>query len=320
MTDTVVVGNTEELLDAVEDEQGAVVPGVESEQQQEQEPGQEPQTAEEKAELEGAADDAEREAIRERRRQERQDKKKYRQEKEDSYKREIDALRRQVAEMNEWKNTVEHRRVQSGIGQIDKALKDSYDAIEVAKQAIREATDTQNGQALVDAQELYYIARKRTEDLTSIKQRVSQQQQARPQQNIDPMVIKQAQGWMENKSWYDPAGKDPDSRIALTIDNTMAEEGWDPRSPEYWNELDERLKKYLPHRYAASYNASNNSSGRRSPTGGSSQGRSSSGNSEYRLSPERVRAMKEAGMWDDPSKRSRMIKRYMEQDKESKGN
>ena len=105
-----------------------------------------------------------------------------------------------------------------------------------------------------------------------------------------------------------------------SIDNTMAEEGWDPRSPEYWSELDERLKKYLPHRYAASYNASNNSSGRRSPTGGSSQGRSSSGNSEYRLSPERVRAMKEAGMWDDPSKRSRMIKRYMEQDKESKGN
>jgi hypothetical protein len=264
--------------------------------------------------------DEERERIRERRRQERADKKRYRQEKEDSYKREIDSLRRQLAEVNEWKNTVEHRRVQSGIGQLDKAIKDANDAVEVAKQAIREATDTHNGAALVDAQELYYAARKRSEDLGRFKQQVAQRMQQAPQQNIDPRVVNNAQNWMQNKEWYDPVGKDPDSKVVLTVDNTLAEEGWDPRSPEYWEELDVRLKKYLPHRFTNSkqstYNEGSTSS-RRVPTGGSGQGRSGGG-SEYRLSPERVRAMKEAGMWDDPDKRKKMIQRYMELDKQNR--
>jgi len=265
--------------------------------------------------------DEEREAIRARRRKERADKKKFRAEKEDSYKREIASLSRQVAEMNEWKNTVEQRRVHSGVAQLDKALKDSQDAIEVAKRAIKEATDTQNGAALVDAQELYYAARKRTEDLSRVKQQITQQNQRSPKQNVDPAVITHAQGWMKDKGWYDPTGRDPDSRITLTIDNSLAEEGWDPRTPEYWEELDTRLKKYLPHRYNSGYTAPQGDEKRSTPpTGGSSQTRSGSGNSNYTLSPERVRAMKEAGMWDDPEKRKSMIRRYMEQDRKTQSN
>lgn len=279
-------------------------------------------TVEEQHEEDNAESDEERERIRERRRQERQDKKKYRQEKEESYKREIDSLRRQVSEMNEWKNTVETRRVHSGIGQVDRAIKEANDAIQVARDAIREATETQNGAALVDAQELYYAARKRAEDLGQFKQRVVQQMQQRPQQNIDQAVVRHAQGWMQGKEWYDPTGKNPDSRVALTIDNTLAEEGWDPRTPEYWEELDNRLQKYLPHRFTngkgSNYNEQNGSS-RRLPTGGSGQGKSSQGSSgTYTLSPDRVRAMKEAGMWDDPDKRKKMIKRYMDQDKQNR--
>lgn len=273
-------------------------------------------TEEQKAEEADAETDEERQAIRERRRNERQQKKQYRRDKEDSYKREIEALKNQLREVNEWKNTVESRRVTSGIAQIDRAIKDAHDAVEVAKQAIREATETQNGAALVDAQELYYAARKRAEDLSSFKQRAVSQMQQRPQQNIDPMVVKHAQDWMSSKEWYDPTGRDPDSRIALTIDNQLAEEGWDPRAPEYWQELDERLKKYLPHRMSSNYTA-DNSSKRRSITSGSSQSGSTRSNAgEYRLSPERVRAMKDAGMWEDPEKRKRMIKRYMEIDKQ----
>jgi len=257
--------------------------------------------------------EAEREAIRERRRQERQNKKKFRAEKEDSYKREIEGLRRQLDEVNEWKNTVETRRVHSGMAQLDKALKDSTDAIEIAKQAIREATNSGNGDALVDAQELYYAARKRAEDLGRVKQQFSQRQSAPPQQNIDPRIANQAKAWMENKPWYNPAGKDPDSRIALTVDNSLAEEGWDPRTPEYWEELDTRLKKYLPHRYSLTDSRRETT---RPPTGGSSQTRGSANSQSFTLSPERVRAMKEAGYWDDPAKRQTMIKRYMEQDKQ----
>jgi hypothetical protein len=316
---------TENLLESftpTEKEEGEEIiveieTGEEREPQSQNEKHEEEQlTDEEAAEEQAAASDEEREAIRERRRQERQMKKNYRKEKEESYKREIEGLRRQVAEMNEWKNSVEHRRVNSGVAQLDKALRESMDAIEVAKKAIREATETQNGEALVDAQELYYVARKRAEDLGRLRQNITRQMQAPPQQNIDPAVVRNAQGWMDGKEWYDPTGRDPDSRVALTIDNAMAEEGWDPRTPEYWSELDNRLKKYLPHRYNSGYTGSNESKGRKTPTGGSSQTVSAKSSSrEYRLSPERVRAMKEAGMWDDPDKRKKMIQRYMEMDK-----
>jgi hypothetical protein len=268
-------------------------------------------------EHDGKTDD-EREQIRERRRQERAQKKQYAKEKEQSYKREIESLKRQVSEMNEWKNTVEQRRVNSGVAQLDKALKDSLDAIEVAKQAIKQATENQDGAALVDAQELYYAARKRSEDLGRVRQQIAQRQSRPPQQNIDRAVVNHAQKWMEGKDWYDPTGKNPDSRVALAIDNTLAEEGWDPRTPEYWTELDSRLKNYLPNRYNSAYTEHKRDETPRPPTGASSQSRTSEGSTNFTLSPERVRAMKEAGMWDDPEKRKSMIRRYVEQDRNSK--
>jgi hypothetical protein len=263
----------------------------------------------------------EREAIRERRRLERKQKTEYRKQKEDSYRREIETLRNQLNEVNSWKNTVEKRNVQSGIAQIDKAISDANDALQLSRQAIAQATQENNGQAQVDAQELYYAARKRMEDLANVKQVIAKRMAQRPQQNIDPNIVNRAKTWMDGKSWYDISGKNQDSRVVLSIDNTLAEEGWDPRTDDYWNELDNRIQKYLPHRFNANYNSSNVPSKGdkpRPPTESSSQGASKS-SAGYRLSPERVKAMRDAGVWDDPTARREMIKSYIDYDKQSKG-
>lgn len=266
----------------------------------------------------------EREAIRERRRIERQEKKRHLREKEDSYKREIDSLRRELQEVNTWKNTVENRNIQSGVAQIDKAISDANDALQLARQAMAQATQEQNGEALVDAQELYYAARKRSEDLVRVKQTVVQKMAQKPKQPLDQTIARNAQTWTSDKPWYDPSGRDPDSRIVLTVDNMLAEEGWDPRQPEYWQELDTRLKKYVPHRFAkaqnGSYtgsNSSTNGGNPKPPTEGSNSSVSKP-SSGYRLSPDRVQAIREAGAWDDPVARKEMIKAYMEYDKQSR--
>jgi len=39
----------------------------------------------------------------------------------------------------------------------------------------------------------------------------------------------------------------------------------------------------------------------------------SGGRNTLTLSPEKVKAMKEAGLWQDPEKRARMIKRYAQE-------
>jgi len=75
--------------------------------------------------------------------------------------------------------------------------------------------------------------------------------------------------------------------------------------------------EYLPARYNSAYNEGKRES-TRPPTGGSSQTRGSSSSQTFTLSPDRVRAMKEAGYWEDPAKRQTMIKRYMEQDRNNK--
>ena len=261
------------------------------------------------------------EAIRKRRREERQQKKEWRKQKELSQQREIETLRKQLSEVNEWKNSVERRNVQSGVAALDQAIRDSEETLNLAKLAIKDATSNSDGDALVEAQELYYAARKRGEDLNKVKQNIARAARAgsNAPSPVDPMVRRNAEYWMKEKAWFDPMGSDEDSFITTQIDNRLAAEGWDPRTEEYWAELDGRLKKYLPHRFTNSggVSYSSNSSPTRKdnpPTGGSSQDGPRK-STQYSLSPERVKAMKEAGYWDDPEKRKRMIKRYMDLDK-----
>jgi len=267
----------------------------------------------------------EREAIRERRRIERQEKKQRIKDKEDSYRREIDGLRKQLEEVNTWKNTVEKRNISSGIAQIDKGIQDANEALELARQAMAQATQEQNGQAHVEATELYYAARKRAEDLTKVKQTITQRMAQKPPQNLPgTMVVNQVKNWMRDKSWYDIHGRDPDSQIVQTVERGVASEGWDPRQPEYWQEVDNRIKKYLPHRFAnaqnTSYTGSNssiNGGNPRPPTESSSQTASKT-SMGYRLSPERVKAIKESGNWDDPKARREMIQSYIDYDKQQR--
>jgi hypothetical protein len=267
----------------------------------------------------------EREAIRERRRVERQQKKQHARDKEESYRREIDGLRKQLEEVNTWKNTVEKRNISSGIAQIDKGIQDANEALELARQAMAQATQEQNGQAHVDATELYYAARKRAEDLGRVKQTITQRMAQKPAQNLpDAVVVNQVKNWMKDKTWYDVRGRDPDSQVVQTVERGVASEGWDPRQPEYWQEVDNRIKKYLPHRFAnaqnASYTGSNSSTNGgipRPPTESSSQTASKT-STGYRLSPDRVRAIKESGNWDDPKARREMIQSYMDYDKQQR--
>ena len=125
----------------------------------------------------------------------------------------------------------------------------------------------------------------------------------------NPKLVRLANDWMERNSWYDPEAGDEDTQIAKVIDNRLVAEGWDPSNKDYWDELDSRLQKRLPHRYtrdAGEYS-------RRSPRSvvtGSSRESSRVNGSQFVLEPEQVRAMKDAGFWDDPEKRNKMIKRY----------
>lgn len=277
---------------------------------------------EEEAQAAGRTED-EREAIRAARREERKLKKKLHREKARESNHLIEALKRQNTEMAERLAALEKRSAGADLARMDKAIEDAHLRLQYAKAKIAEATDARDGQGLAEAQERWYEARRQLESLETMKKKASTQdsQNANVPKAPDIRMQRKAAAWMERNDWYDPEGKDTDSAIATKVDESLAEEGWDPTTDEYWDELDDRLTKYLPHRYNRSTETRQSSprTPRSVQTGTGREASSATRPGEFKLSPERVRAIKEAGMWDDPVARQKMIKNFIAYDRAQRG-
>ena len=224
------------------------------------------------------------------------------------------ALQRKVEELTQRLSVTESKTHSADLARLDKTIEDSELRLQYARMKMSEATSSQDGEAFAKAQEMWYDARKQVEDLKRFRETAAtpKQQASIP----DPNLQRLAADWMERNRWYKPDNKDTDSKIAKQIDESLTAEGWDPTSEEYWDELDNRLQRYLPHRYNQQEDEtpSRRSRPRNIVTG---SGRESSpaagGRNTFTLTPEQVRAMKDAGFWDDPQKRAKMIKRYAQE-------
>lgn len=265
-------------------------------------------------------DEDERERIREARREERKLKKELAKQRELSAKHKISALERRNEELARRLAAVESAATSFQFVQVDKAIEDEATRVEYAKMKLLQASQAGDAESQVEYLEQLQEAKNRLAQMQAYKK---QQLEAakRPKQNVPTPVSNEvqrnAQSWLQKNKWYDPQARDTDSRIAKVIDQDLASEGWDPADPEYWEELDNRLSARLPHRYSAKTGTTppkrvgpTASSRVANPTGKTSN--------SYKLSPDRVRAIKEAGAWDDPARRNRMIKAYAEFDKQNK--
>ena len=312
----------EDIIDITEDADGSAVvelpESIPSPDVQQTKVDEDSDEADEKARAkelaEGGEVDADAEAVREAKRAKRRARKDYHKQVAVEKDTKLHLLERQNQELLERLAIVEKKTQGSEIARINKAIEDQESRILFAKQKIKEATETGNGDLLTQAQEMWYEAKKQYESLEGLKRQSVSQPQHQTIQAPDPMITRHATNWMDENPWYDPNGRDPDSKIALTIDQAMAEEGWNPKSQDYWEELDNRLAKYLPHRYSNVVETSVTPTTRRPRNVVTSSGResaaSSGGKNTFTLTPDQVRAMKDAGMWDDPDKRAKMIRRY----------
>jgi hypothetical protein len=231
-------------------------------------------------------------------------------------------LKRENEEFKRRLSLVERSAKTEGLIRIDKNLEDANYRVEYAKLKLAEATQNADGQAMVEAQTLWNAAQREVDQLTHIRRQADQElrQPQQQQQGADPTIQRFAQRWMARNSWYNPSASDPDSRVAKKIDELMGAQGWDPADPDYWDELDSRLQKELPHRY----NETNDEDSRnvrrpRNVVGSSGREASAayggSNRTQFVLSPERVKAMKESGSWDNPERKARMIKQFIAYDR-----
>jgi len=79
-------------------------------------------------------------------------------------------------------------------------------------------------------------------------------QQPVPQYQAPPKLDEKQEKWVENNSWF---GEDEIMTLAaFSIDQKLVQEGFDPKTNEYYNEVDKRLRTEFPHKFEEPSNQS----------------------------------------------------------------
>tara|TARA_A100001035_G_scaffold178622_1_gene141918 strand:- start:8635 stop:9537 length:903 start_codon:yes stop_codon:yes gene_type:complete len=130
--------------------------------------------------------------------------------------------------------------------------------IESAKQAYQKAYDDGDAEAMFEAQKnLSRLAldQAQLEQAKQRQERKAEEPAQQPQQPAapppqPPQPDPKAEAWAEKNEWF---GSDQTmTYAAFGLHRQLIEdEGFDPQSDEYYNELDNRIKKEFPHKFAA---------------------------------------------------------------------
>ncbi len=157
----------------------------------------------------------------------------------------------QIADLARRQNDVDARLTGINKAEVDKALNDTIAKFTQAEKDHADAFAEGDGTKATKAMREMYDAQRNIEKIqtlkTQIEQRPAQQQEiAKP----DAALVSKAKAWAERNAWYDPSGKDEDSEIAKALSGVLAAEGYDPKTEDFWDELDDRIKERLPGKIA----------------------------------------------------------------------
>ena len=234
----------------------------------------------------------------------------------------LQTLARENEEFKRRLSHLERNTKEQSLVRIDKNIEDAQVRLEYAKMKMMEATSNNDGESMVEAQTLWQSAQEDVRKLQTHRSQAEREIKAPTQDFLpDPAVQRGAADWMRRNSWYRPDASDTDSKVAKKIDELMVTQGWDPADTDYWEELDSRLQKELPHRYNGPND--DNPVVRKPRNVVGSSGREASAayggtnRNQFVLSPDRVKAIKEAGAWDNPERKRRMIEHFIKYDRQS---
>jgi hypothetical protein len=234
----------------------------------------------------------------------------------DKTKEEMQWLIEQNKALQQRLEAVEHHAITAQKGSLDQNYNNALYAVRKAEADLAKAIEIGDGAKFSELLRQRDQAMAQAAEINRVKNQFSQ---TPPPQNSE--VAERAQKWASQNPWFNANSTDADSIAAKAIDASLVAEGLNPATKKYWKELDRRLAERLPHRFADDEDSEYNEpqqSGRRGPPVGGSREMSAPGSKKVFVSAERIQALKEAGYWDDPVLRQRMLKRYQETDRELK--
>lgn len=274
---------------------------------------------------------------REGRRSRRRDERRRRKENRNRDRVELNFLRQRNEALERRQSELDSRVANGEMVMIDGRIAELDGQIREAERLQALAIDKHDGDSATEAQRIANDLRSGRAHLLNLKNQRESAKRTAPPPRVDPEIVAQAGEWASRHEWYDPNLRNPDSRVVKALEDALANEGrLDPRSQEYWDELDRRAKKYMPHRYGNGHrNVRDDDDDRddqedqeredvrteRRPRGPQVRvgGRERSlRKNEVYISAERKEAMIQAGAWDDPVLRERYLKQYQKYDRDSR--
>lgn len=264
------------------------------------------------------ADNEDREDIRRRRREEKAERAQRRKSAMERDKNELERIRRENHEMSQRLLAVEKQNANTQLQSLQGRLREAEEEVRAAEYVMAQATNAGNGDDVVKAMRIRDEAMARARDLTIANMRMTNQsrqqepQRPAPEQNglLDNVGHKLANDWAKMNDWFDPNGNDDRSKQVMKIDQNLINDGYNPNSLEYWQELTSQTRDLAPSRRTSSKGGPQMGSGRERAQGSS--------RNEVYISPERRKAMEETGAWEDPVRRQRMLKQYADWDRNNK--
>ncbi len=155
--------------------------------------------------------------------------------------------------------TNEKDRVVKRLSKLDKSYVSEFEQrvttnMQAAKQALKTAIEAQDVEGQIAAQEQLANLTVESARLNALKavekEEASQEKQVRinPQQQPQPVSDPKAEDWASRNGWF---GNDSAmTYTAFDIHKTLVEkEGYDPKTDEYYEEVDRRIRVEFPHKF-----------------------------------------------------------------------
>ena len=170
----------------------------------------------------------------------------------------IQALIQKNEELNTNLRTKDKEVNVLGKSSLDASEKQLTDKIELARAVYTEAFEEGDKDRVLKAQEMLNDAQIDLKSVTAAKNNyqeiedVPQQAQPQPQQQVrqQPANDPRAEDWASKNNWF---GKDNVmTAAALAIDAELKGEGYDPQDQDFYQEIDNRLKKAFPQKLGES--------------------------------------------------------------------
>jgi len=157
----------------------------------------------------------------------------------------------------------ENKRLKSDVSKnqtalLEQAKRSTLADLEAAKRAYKEAYDAGDSDKVLEAQENLTNIKIKADKLDNFQipalqddySDVQPEQQITPQRTVDP----KAAAWLQNNHWFD---RDTEmTSFAMGLHNKLVnEEGIDPKTDEYYERIDARMRQVFPEKFEDSLDA-----------------------------------------------------------------